>query len=74
MEDPLHALRASLTTALTYSRSGWRLNAEGSLNKRSDWSFWGLPGNAEFDQDPGQEQDQGEESREAVREGGTVGV
>jgi hypothetical protein len=48
---PEDTLTHSFTTELTYSRSGWRLNAAGSLNQRSKWSFWGLPGNVEFDQE-----------------------
>ncbi|NJL29254.1 MAG: hypothetical protein HC897_15920 [Thermoanaerobaculia bacterium] len=36
-------------TELAYTRAGWRAAAQGSFNKRADWRFWGLPGNAEFD-------------------------
>ena len=33
---------------LSYNRSGYRFEVEGSFNQRSDWEFWGLPGNTEF--------------------------
>jgi len=34
---------------VSYDRSGYRFQAEGSLNRRSDWEAWGLPGTPEFD-------------------------
>ena len=34
-----------------YNRAGYRLRLSGSLNSRSDWEFWGLPGNDEYDPD-----------------------
>ena len=34
-----------------YNRRGWRLRAGATQAIRSDWDFWGLPGNTEFDQD-----------------------
>ena len=34
-----------------YNRRGYRLRLGGSYNIRSDWSFWGLPGNTDFDPD-----------------------
>ena len=32
-----------------YNRAGYRLLAQGSFNKRSDWQPWGLPGSPELD-------------------------
>ena len=32
-----------------YNRRGYRLRLGGSYNIRSDWSFWGLPDNTDFD-------------------------
>ena len=46
---PEDTLTHTFQTELTYSRSGWRANAQASINQRSEWSFWGLPGNDEFD-------------------------
>ncbi|HSM14484.1 MAG TPA: hypothetical protein VLA66_10500 [Thermoanaerobaculia bacterium] len=34
-----------------FARSGYRLDLEAAWNSRSDWEFWGLPGNGEFDPD-----------------------
>ncbi|MBZ0089135.1 MAG: BamA/TamA family outer membrane protein, partial [Thermoanaerobaculia bacterium] len=34
---------------LQFARSGYRLNLRSSWHQRSDWEFWGLPGNIEFD-------------------------
>jgi hypothetical protein len=34
---------------LSYDRAGYRVGIEGSFNQRSDWEFWGLPGNSDFD-------------------------
>lgn len=31
-----------------FARSGYRLSASGSYNRRSQWDFWGLPGNPDF--------------------------
>ncbi|MEM9594922.1 MAG: hypothetical protein AAGD06_11685 [Acidobacteriota bacterium] len=38
-------------TELTYARAGYRFRAAGSFNQRSDWEFWGLPDNTDFDQE-----------------------
>jgi hypothetical protein len=51
---PEDTLTHSFETELTYSRSGWRLAAQGSIHRRADWGFWGLPGNTAFD--PAQEE------------------
>lgn len=42
----------SLSTALAYSRSGYRLELSGGLHQRSKWSLWGLPGQAAGEFDP----------------------
>ncbi len=34
-----------------YNRAGYRLRLSGGMNRRSDWEFWGLPGNDEYDPD-----------------------
>jgi hemolysin activation/secretion protein len=34
-----------------FARGGYRLNLEGAIHQRSEWEFWGLPGNTEFDPD-----------------------
>ena len=44
-----HTVRASVE----YNRLGYRLRLAGDANRRSDWEFWGLPGNDEYD--PAQE-------------------
>ena len=46
---PESTLTHTFSTELSYNRSGWRLNLQGSFSQRSDWEFWGLPGNTEFD-------------------------
>lgn len=41
----------SLDLTATFSRSGYRLFASGSYNRRSEWDFWGPPGNPEWSED-----------------------
>ncbi len=48
---PQDNLTQSLGVRLSYNRAGYGLALSGSLNTRSDWEFWGLPGNPEFDPD-----------------------
>lgn len=48
---PESTLTHTFRTELSYNRAGWRFNLEGSFSQRSDWEFWGLPGNTEFDQE-----------------------
>jgi len=43
----IHSFRSSLD----YNRSGYRLRLAGDANRRSNWEFWGLPGNLEYDPD-----------------------
>lgn len=50
---PDDTLTLSLSPELTYTRSGWRFRVGGGWFHRTDWSFWGLPGNEDFD--PAQE-------------------
>ncbi|MCZ6727593.1 MAG: hypothetical protein O7A98_09615, partial [Acidobacteria bacterium] len=47
---PEDHLQHTLGLSARYSRKGYRLRLDGSLNKRSDWASWGLPGQA-FDPD-----------------------
>ncbi len=46
---PENTLTHTFATQVTYTRNGYRLSLGGDINRRSDWSFWGLPGNTEFD-------------------------
>lgn len=46
---PEDTLTHTFQTELSYNRGGYRLGLEGSFNQRSDWEFWGLPGNTDFD-------------------------
>jgi hypothetical protein len=46
---PSDNLLQSLALGAQYARSGYKLNLDGSYNRRSKWDFWGLPGNTEFD-------------------------
>jgi hypothetical protein len=41
----------SLELSASYARSGYRLSANGSYNRRSQWDFWGLPGNPDYDEE-----------------------
>jgi hypothetical protein len=41
----------SLELSASYARSGYSLAAAGSYNRRSQWDFWGLPGNPDFNPD-----------------------
>ncbi len=46
---PEDHLDHQFTLRLRYLRRGFRLRLSGSHTVRSDWQFWGLPGNPEFD-------------------------
>ncbi len=48
---PTDNLTHSFSLAATYARSGYRVEAEGSYNVRSQWDDWGLPGNPDFSTD-----------------------
>jgi hypothetical protein len=48
---PQDTLTHRFQTGLIYARSGYRFGLSGSYNSRSDWQFWGLPGNTEYDPD-----------------------
>ncbi len=48
---PQDNVTQSFKTRLSYNRAGYGLSLSGSFNSRSDWEFWGLPGNTEFDPD-----------------------
>jgi hypothetical protein len=45
LDTSTHTIRASAE----YNRLGYRLRLAGDTNRRSDWEFWGLPGNDEYD-------------------------
>jgi len=51
---PRDTLTHAFSAELTYARSGYRLGLSGSANRRSDWEFWGLPGNTEYSPDQGE--------------------
>jgi len=46
---PKDNLTQRLGLGIQFARSGYRLNLRGAWHDRSDWEFWGLPGNPEFD-------------------------
>jgi len=46
---PQDNLTQRLGLGIQFARSGYRLNLRGAWHDRSDWSFWGLPDNEEFD-------------------------
>lgn len=46
---PRDHLTQSLTLTGQYNRRGWRGRFRVSTHQRSDWEFWGLPGNTDFD-------------------------
>ena len=48
---PLDTWTHTFEAGLTYARQGYRVGIAGSYNSRSDWEFWGLPGNAEYNAD-----------------------
>jgi hypothetical protein len=48
---PQDTLTHTFRTDLTYTRAGYRLGLSGGVFSRSDWEFWGLPGNVEYDPD-----------------------
>ncbi|MGE0641061.1 MAG: hypothetical protein AB7G12_03730 [Thermoanaerobaculia bacterium] len=48
---PESGLTHRLGLQYAFARSGYRLALEGSYHQRQNWSFWGLPGNTDFDPD-----------------------
>jgi hypothetical protein len=48
---PQDTLIHSIRSSVEYNRSGYRLRLAGDVNRRSNWEFWGLPGNADYDPD-----------------------
>lgn len=44
-------LLQSASMGLRFARSGYQASANGSYNRRSEWDFWGRPGNTGFDPD-----------------------
>ncbi len=50
---PQDTLTHTFATDLSFNRAGYSFQLSGSYSVRSDWEFWGLPDNAEFD--PNQE-------------------
>jgi hypothetical protein len=47
---PSDNLTHSFSLETSYARSGYRLSASGSYNLRSQWDFWGFPGNPDYSQ------------------------
>jgi hypothetical protein len=45
-----HVLHA-VDLRAAYNRSGYGFSLTGSYNRRSEWDFWGLPGNPEWSED-----------------------
>jgi len=45
---PSSNITHSFSLNTDFARSGYRLSASGSYNRRSTWDFWGLPGNPDF--------------------------
>ena len=45
---PTDTLTQSFVGDLKYNRGGYRFALQGSLHRRDDWEFWGVPGNAGF--------------------------
>ena len=41
----------SFSLQTSFARSGYHLEASGSYNVRSQWDFWGLPGNTDYSKD-----------------------
>ncbi len=45
---PLDTFTHTARASVEYNRLGYRLKLAGETNRRSDWDFWGLPGNDEY--------------------------
>jgi len=48
---PQDTLTSTFRSVVQYNRGGYRLRLSGGINHRSDWEFWGLPGNDEYHPD-----------------------
>lgn len=48
---PSSNLTHSFELDATYARSGYRFSLLGSYNRRSEWDFWGLPGNPDYSEE-----------------------
>jgi hypothetical protein len=48
---PQDTLTHSFRGNVQYNRQGYRLRLSGGMNRRSDWQFWGLPENDEYQPD-----------------------
>jgi hypothetical protein len=48
---PQDTMTHSLKGNIQYNRAGYRFGLFGDTNRRSDWEFWGLPENDEYDPD-----------------------
>ncbi len=48
---PSDTLTHAAEAELAYTRSGYRLRVDGSLNQRADWQPWGVPGSGDYDAD-----------------------
>ncbi len=46
---PQRTFTHNFEAGLSFSRAGYRASVKGIFSQRSDWEFWGLPGNQEFD-------------------------
>ena len=45
---PRDTLTHSLRAGMQYNRAGYRLWLSGAASRRSEWEYWGLPGNVDF--------------------------
>jgi hypothetical protein len=45
---PQNTFTHGLEASVDYNRSGFRVAIAGSVNRRTDWDFWGLPDNTEY--------------------------
>ncbi|HEY9422306.1 MAG TPA: hypothetical protein VIW92_12885 [Thermoanaerobaculia bacterium] len=48
---PSSNLTHSFALDASYARSGYRFSLTGSYSRRSEWDFWGLPGNPDYSED-----------------------
>ena len=48
---PSDNLTHSVQLGASFSRSGYGLSARGSYSRRSEWDFWGLPGNPDWSEE-----------------------